>query len=61
MGAYICIKPAGSCNTCEHYRYDEDYGSKVCFAEQDLKRDSWNDLHDNAPHLRDISPEYWEE
>ena len=34
--AYICEKPAGSCNTCEHYRFDDDYGAKACFAEVDV-------------------------
>lgn len=36
--AYICTKPKGSCPTCNHYRYDEDYGGKACFAAQDEKK-----------------------
>lgn len=32
--AFICTKPKGSCRNCEHYRYDEDYGGKACFAKQ---------------------------
>lgn len=33
--AYICKKPAGSCETCPHWRYDVEYGSKVCYAAVD--------------------------
>lgn len=33
--AYMCYKPAGSCSTCEHYRYDEDSQGKACFAQVD--------------------------
>lgn len=33
--AYICEKPAGSCALCEHYRFDEEKGRKVCFAAVD--------------------------
>ena len=29
--AHICFKPKGSCKTCEHYHYDEDYGGMSCF------------------------------
>lgn len=36
--AYICEKPKGSCQTCPHYRYDEDYQGKVCFAAEDERR-----------------------
>ena len=35
--AYICEKPKGSCNTCKHYRFDDDYGAKACFATIDKK------------------------
>lgn len=35
--AFICTKPKDSCRNCEHYRYDEDYGGKACFAAQDEK------------------------
>lgn len=36
--AYICNKPANSCSSCEHYRYDDDYGGKACFAAQDAAK-----------------------
>ena len=36
--AYICTKPKGSCPTCNHFRPDEDYGTKVCWAEYDEKQ-----------------------
>lgn len=39
MAAYICLKPKGSCAKCGHYRYDEDYGAKACFAQQDKTPD----------------------
>lgn len=35
--AYICEKPKGSCTNCEHYRFDDEYGGKACFATQDAK------------------------
>lgn len=35
--AYICEKPKGSCNKCAHFRYDEDYGGRACFAQVDLE------------------------
>lgn len=38
--AYICYKPAGSCSTCEHFRFDEDYGNNVCFAQTDAEEKS---------------------
>ena len=34
--AYICEKPAGFCEACEHYRFDEDYGAYACFAAVDI-------------------------
>lgn len=30
--AYICYKPAGSCNRCEHYKYDKEERRMACFA-----------------------------
>jgi hypothetical protein len=33
--AYVCDKPAGSCEKCPHYRYDEDKGRMACWAEKD--------------------------
>lgn len=33
--AYICEKPKGACESCGHYRFDEDYGNMACFAAQD--------------------------
>lgn len=33
--AYICMKPAGSCPKCDHYRYDREEGQMACFAELD--------------------------
>lgn len=36
--AYICTKPANSCNTCPHYHYDDDYGAKSCFAAVDAEK-----------------------
>ena len=35
--AQICYKPAGSCNTCKHYKYDEDLGRKACFEPEPSK------------------------
>ena len=35
--AYICKKPRGSCSTCEHNRFDDDYGSRCCWAAYDIK------------------------
>lgn len=32
--AYICNNNQ-PCSDCKHYRYDDDYGGKICFAEQD--------------------------
>lgn len=35
---YMCMKPAGSCKTCEHHRPDEDDPSRlVCWAQYDEK------------------------
>ena len=34
---YICTRPKGSCSNCEHYRFDDDYGSKCCWAVYDKK------------------------
>ena len=39
MSAYICMKPKYSCHKCNHYRYDEDYGNYVCYAEKDNDND----------------------
>ena len=33
--AYFCYKPAGSCKTCPHYRWDEDYQGMSCWAQID--------------------------
>lgn len=33
--AYICDKPAGSCKTCKHYRFDEDRQRMACFVKID--------------------------
>lgn len=32
---YTCNKPAGSCTTCEHFRFDEDKQDNACFATVD--------------------------
>lgn len=29
--AHICFKPAGSCKTCEFYKYDKEEGRMACF------------------------------
>ena len=36
--AYICTKPKGSCSSCSHFRYDEDYDDNACFASYDEKK-----------------------
>lgn len=33
--AYICTKPPHSCDSCEHYRFDDDKQRNCCFAEMD--------------------------
>ena len=33
--AYICYKPAGSCKTCPHFRWDEDRERMACWAKFD--------------------------
>lgn len=45
--AYICEKPAGSCKSCEHYRFDDEYGRNACFAAQDAKSAA-KKLHDEC-------------
>lgn len=35
--ANICAKPSGSCPTCEHFRYDKEYGGMACWAQADKK------------------------
>lgn len=32
--AYICNNNQ-PCSNCKHYRYDDDYSGRICFAEQD--------------------------
>ena len=32
---YTCNKPAGSCTTCDHFRFDEDKQDNACFATVD--------------------------
>lgn len=31
--AYVCTKPPRSCAGCRHYKYDVNYGEKVCYAQ----------------------------
>lgn len=45
--AYICYKPKGSCASCKHYRYDEDYGAKACFAAQDERKINKDNIDKN--------------
>ena len=33
--AYICEKPKGSCQSCGHYRFDDDRQRMACFAQKD--------------------------
>ena len=33
--AYICEKPKGACQSCGHYRFDEDRQRMACFAQKD--------------------------
>ena len=33
--AYICEKPKGSCQSCGHYRFDDDRQRMACFAHKD--------------------------
>jgi len=35
--AYICYKEKGSCNDCEHYRYDVEEQQMCCWASFDLQ------------------------
>lgn len=34
---YFCLRRPGTCETCEHFRFDEDKQSKSCFAAEDEK------------------------
>lgn len=34
----ICGEPANSCGECPHYRYDDNYGEKACFASADYAK-----------------------
>ena len=33
--AYICEKPKGACQSCGHYRFDDDRQRMACFAQKD--------------------------
>lgn len=55
--AYVCEKPKGSCKNCEHYKFDLDYGEKVCYAAIDKKSDDADETiytHDEAALLVDM-------
>ena len=41
--AYICRTP-GKCKNCSHYRYDDDYGAKCCWAQWDEKHNKQSAL-----------------
>lgn len=36
--AYICNKPAGSCESCEHYRFDKEEQRMACFAQMAIDK-----------------------
>ena len=40
--AYICYKPADSCQTCPHYRWDEDNQEMCCWAKFDEAKENNN-------------------
>lgn len=37
--AHICYKPAGSCKTCEHYKYDREEHRMACFANEPINKE----------------------
>lgn len=41
--AYICYKPAGSCKTCPHCRWDEDRERMACWAKFDEENNNENE------------------
>lgn len=45
--AYICYKPLDSCKTCEHFRYDVDKNSMICFALFDGQNEKNNQEENN--------------
>lgn len=38
--AYICSKPAGSCSTCNHFRFDDERNRMACFAKEDERMEN---------------------
>ena len=36
--AYICNKPAGSCESCEHYRFDKEEQRMACFEQMAIDK-----------------------
>ena len=46
--AYICNKPAGSCKTCENYRFDENRERMACFAKEEKKELTREEIIDIA-------------
>jgi len=52
--AYICYKPAGSCKTCEHYKYDREEHRMACFANEPInKEDMMRELIFLREHNKD--------
>lgn len=51
--AHICYKPAGSCKTCEHYKYDREEHRMACFANEPInKEDTMRELIYLREHKR---------
>lgn len=46
--AYICTKPKGSCNSCPHYRYSNEYGEEICHIQKDTSYLISRELLENA-------------
>ena len=43
--AIICEKKI-KCDKCPHFKYDVDYGEKVCYAKQDGATDEYGVVRD---------------
>ena len=42
--ANICLKEI-ECKNCRHFKYDVDYGEKVCYASIDNEKDYTAETH----------------
>lgn len=51
--AYICTKPPKSCSSCNHYRFDHDRMDYACFAHDDLKKKSKQNINNKENKQND--------